>query len=358
MKKIIIICVGLALVFGILYQLPVLAQEKQDKTAPEESKEVTLQDKIKSLIKDLGANEAKVRENATKELKDIGAPAIPALKEALNNDDPEVCWRARIILRSIERARQSEDSEKEDKVQILPKKTPNVTNRNSMNIIIQGSEPYQSFSLQQDTSGKVKVTIKKKTNEGTEKTETYEANSMEEFIKKYPDVAKQYGLQEPGKHEIPEMNPDDLLEDFGESWGKEFERIQKQMREMEERMKRLFEGKEEDDFNIPKIVPKRLPKETPNQTSELGMMVSLIEPALKEQLKLSDENGILVEEVKKDSLAEKIGFVKWDVVLNVNDEPVKSIWEFKRLMKEALGKDELQVFIIRKGEKQVLKYKK
>jgi hypothetical protein len=56
---------------------------------------------IPSLIADLGAEEAAVRENATRRLRAIGRPAVPALVKASSSSDPEVRDRAMRILVSL-----------------------------------------------------------------------------------------------------------------------------------------------------------------------------------------------------------------------------------------------------------------
>jgi Tol biopolymer transport system component len=57
--------------------------------------------KIQELIERLGAEDFKVREEATEELKKIGQDAEPYLKKALNHKDPEVRYRAEYILSII-----------------------------------------------------------------------------------------------------------------------------------------------------------------------------------------------------------------------------------------------------------------
>lgn len=333
---------------GLLVVLVVIAGSSYPVLTPAEEKKVSepeLQEKIKNLIKDLGNDEARVREKATKELKEIGEPAVPLLKEAMESDDAEISWRTRIILRAIERKKQESKEHKDDLVKPEPKI-----------IKIPHSE---SFTFIQEPSGKITITIKRKNREGKEETETYTADSLEEFVKKYPEISKKYELGQPEKGGTPEVEPDDLLEGLNESLQNEMERIRKHMKEMEERMKRLMEDANPLEWELPDLIPKRQPKITPSdKQTELGMVISPVEQALREQLKLSEESGILVREVKKGSLAEKMGFQQYDIALSVNDEGIENIWEFKRVMKEALQKDVVQVSIIRKGEKQVLKYKK
>lgn len=337
MKRLIGLLVVLVMIAGIGY--PVLTPAEEKKVSDPE-----LQEKIKNLIKDLGNDEARVRERVTKELKEIGEPAVPLLKQAMESDDAEISWRARIILRAIDRKKQESNEHKDETV------------KPEFKIKIPHSE---SFVFIQEPSGKITITIKRKTTEGKEESETYTADSLEEFVRKYPEISKKYGLGKGEKDERPEITPDDLMEDFNELWQKELGRVREHMKKMEEKMKQLLEDGNPLGWELPDLIPKRQPKITPSaKQGELGMVISPVEQTLREQLKLAEDSGILVREVKKDSLAEKMGFQQYDIVLSVNDEEIENIWKFKRVMKEALQKDTVEIHIIRKGERQVLKYKK
>jgi hypothetical protein len=57
---------------------------------------------LKQLIHDLGSDDFSVREKATQGLSEIGRPALPALREALQSTDAEVRQRARRIMDSIQ----------------------------------------------------------------------------------------------------------------------------------------------------------------------------------------------------------------------------------------------------------------
>jgi hypothetical protein len=57
-----------------------------------------LDKKIKELINKLGDEDWEVREQATKDLGDVGEPAVPYLEQALQDPDPEVRMRAGSIL--------------------------------------------------------------------------------------------------------------------------------------------------------------------------------------------------------------------------------------------------------------------
>jgi hypothetical protein len=63
---------------------------------------VATKDEIPALVKQLGDDSPKVREEASQKLRHFGGEALPALKEALQNDDPEVLSRAQIISKQID----------------------------------------------------------------------------------------------------------------------------------------------------------------------------------------------------------------------------------------------------------------
>ena len=60
---------------------------------------------IPALVQQLGDADFRVREAAGRKLREIGKPAMPALREALTCGDPEICSRADSLLRQIERPR-------------------------------------------------------------------------------------------------------------------------------------------------------------------------------------------------------------------------------------------------------------
>lgn len=64
-------------------------------------------EKIAKLIEQMGSGNFAERENATKELAEIGVPALEALRKAAKNDDAEVRKRAEELLPKIERQAES-----------------------------------------------------------------------------------------------------------------------------------------------------------------------------------------------------------------------------------------------------------
>src|SRR5882672_12924879 len=57
---------------------------------------------VDALIAQLGHDDFKIREDASGKLAKIGKPAIPSLRQATKNGDPEVQSRAEMIIKRIE----------------------------------------------------------------------------------------------------------------------------------------------------------------------------------------------------------------------------------------------------------------
>ena len=79
------------------------AASGQDRTgaAAERGVEKIDEARIRKLIEQLGADQWRVREQATRALAEIGPAALPALRKAMLSDDLEVSARARMIYRGL-----------------------------------------------------------------------------------------------------------------------------------------------------------------------------------------------------------------------------------------------------------------
>lgn len=324
--------------------------------------------RISSLIKDLEADNWETREKATDELRKIGEKALPALKEAAESNDPEVAWRAKIIIRSLEKTKRTRPERSTDELDIG--KSVSIwepqTLSSRIKIFVQEMGPgttTKSFSFSTDASGKVTVTIKEETEDGETEEKTYTADSMEEFKQKYPEVVKKYGIgiDEPVEIEIPEIEIEleDIWEEFSKSWGRRWDELHKELEEMRKSFRRPFEERDWlDELFRPKRSRPHKTKPIITAVDDLGIKVEYIEPALRTQLELSEDNGVLVSKVETDSPGQKTGLQQHDIILEINNQPIKTIWEFRRLMKEVLDKSDAEILIIRKGEKKILNFKK
>jgi hypothetical protein len=58
--------------------------------------------RIAALVADLGHDDYQTRKAAHAKLMEIGQPAVPALQAAVQSDDPEIVWRAKMILGKVD----------------------------------------------------------------------------------------------------------------------------------------------------------------------------------------------------------------------------------------------------------------
>jgi hypothetical protein len=88
----------------------------------------------------------------------------------------------------------------------------------------------------------------------------------------------------------------------------------------------------------------------------LGIHCMPAHPAMRSQLKLAADEGILVAEVMADSPAAKAGIKEHDLLLSAGDKPLKDVKQFMTLLDE--NKDqELPFTVLRAGEKMTVAVK-
>lgn len=324
---------------------------------------------VDELISDLGADSAETREAATDELVARGDLAVPALEKAKESDDPEISWRARSALREI-RGRGEKTSGRQRALGTGPRSAGS-----SISIRIGGPG---ALSMSQDPDGRVTVTVSEDEN-GVSTTKTYTADSMEEFREKYPEVARKYGIGEGGfgglkidfghgsgggftiDEEDPFAGIDERLKGNMEGFRKQMD---EQMRELDRIMKELREGRPPDFPGRRRVLPPSEEGEEPRSaeatppaspTPLFGATLSVLEPALRYQLDLPGDEGILVDEVRPGSIAEKAGLQQYDVILKVDQDPVVSALGFRRQWKKASLNPVTEITVLRGGERQVLR---
>jgi hypothetical protein len=352
-------------------------------------------EKIDALVKDLGAEKAEARDRAAKELEAIGAPAVAALKEAATSDDPEVAWRARTILDRVEGA-----SPREGKAVPRGKAGREDGSRlHSFNFRFSPGTSGSSVIITQDGSGRVNVKVTEDEN-GKAVTKSYEAETPEEFRKKYPEVAKQYGIgaeegraprvfrdfvPPPRLFEKWGIDEDFFDRDWPNDFGRDLDQLQDRLRkQMDDVLRR--HGMEPGAVRPPRRLrepdadtepPARNREEAeraeappgdrkgpareadkPSTPATLGVRVTEVEPALRAQLKLGEQEGVLVEEVQPGGRAAKAGLQVHDVIVSVGGTPVKGMWELRRVLRDAAeaGKGGVvAIEFIRAGERMTRK---
>lgn len=252
-------------------------------------------------------------------------------------------------------------------------------------------EDGREYTFKTTRDGKVEGKVVGRTG-AEESTREFSYASEEEFEKADPDLFKIY-QDHVGEGSGFEFHEGPFHFQF-RSEG--FEEMQKALEEMRknmersfggfgerdlpeelERMRRRLEGRDEEkwDREVPdREVPDReMPEEgrkaIERATEEAarraegheirpafgGLTGSPVDPALRAQLNLEGDRGLLVSEVEPGSQAERFGLVKWDLVLAANGEPVASVADYQRVL-EATGEGgEVVLSIVRRGEEKELR---
>jgi Do/DeqQ family serine protease len=81
--------------------------------------------------------------------------------------------------------------------------------------------------------------------------------------------------------------------------------------------------------------------------SKLGMTVMGITSSQRREHKLKSEAGVMISEVQPQSMAQRVGIRKGDLILQVNDEEISSLQDYQKAMARALRRDSVLLLIQR-----------
>ena len=268
---------------------------------------------IDRLIRQLGAEEFAVREKATEELRKIGKPAEEALrKTADKSDDPEVRERARTILEGL-----------------APKPKAQAPRRgvNGSSVTVQsinGDSTYKiapgdgnpAITFHKDKAGAVKLDFADEKGESA----SVAAESLENFVKDHKGLAGRFGISEEGI-------------DYGGA------RVS-------------FKGGLQ---AIPFPRAFRAPKLLFDEDDDRGALraegATFVKPsdALRAQVDLPENQGLVVAKIEEGGAAESAGLRKNDVLLEIDGNKVTSI----RTVRDHLTKTS-SLEVLRKGKRETL----
>ena len=99
-----------------------------------------------------------------------------------------------------------------------------------------------------------------------------------------------------------------------------------------------------------RLVPERLPGQ-PSEGSEsrLGVTVANISSALAYRLGTNDTRGAVVAGVEKGSSAYQVGLEVGDIIRQINDQRIRNVEEYEKLISKIKSKDRLILLIERAG---------
>ncbi|MBI5359002.1 MAG: PDZ domain-containing protein [Planctomycetes bacterium] len=349
----------------------------------QDSKTASRED-IQKLVIQLGDNDPEIRDQTTKRLMEIGEPAKAELEKAVKSDDPEVSWRATKILEAIKPA-DSKLSEEQTAGQPL---RPQGHIRISPNINIQSN----GYSITKDSTGKITLSLTEKDENGKPAIKTYTADNVEEFMKKYPEIAEKYGINKDSfsdndfsfqfKQDFDE-NLDDVLKDFHKKFNfnrdfgnmddledflkhfddnfKDFDDMFNRQKSLKEKLEEMLKNKRRQPQEQPQETPRRAPAPA-IQTgvrlcNDFGADFASVDEETRTKFGLPAVNGITATNMRKNGTAKKIGLLENDVVMSVNGQEVNSYLGFRRLLCENLGSDSVTLNIIRDKKSQIITVK-
>lgn len=307
--------------------------------------------KVGDLIRDLGADEYSARERAESELRKMGSAAIPALKGALEDKDPERALRAERLLGELEKKHDGSPGE------------PRPRSRTWT--------AYRDFgrgiTFETHPDGKVELTVREAAPDGAKKeTHTYRADSLEDFKKKYPELMAKYDLDnvvpkqkwdfsgDPGEDWDPwkkRFDPNWLWEKntFGKFALPWFPFNSGSLEGWMEEQKKLVE-----EFRKLEPLARGAARREEAGKPQLGISVERPASALVDQLGLGPQEGLVVAEVRPGSPAERAGLKKYDVLVKVNGKPLAGPEDLRQDVEVGL-KNGMELEVLRHGKRETIK---
>jgi hypothetical protein len=86
----------------------------------------------------------------------------------------------------------------------------------------------------------------------------------------------------------------------------------------------------------------------------IGLQLEPASAALRRQLGVAEDRGLVVVELFPDTPAVKAGFEKYDLLVQQGDEPVKDIEAFNNVVQETKGERELAITLYRGGKQRII----
>jgi hypothetical protein len=249
------------------------------------------------LVKKLGAEDYTVREEAQKKLIEMGEKAVPALEEALKSDDLEVRLRAGRALRAIGSKPEPQEAAPDAGQQPA---TPGIQQRMT------------SFQVGPDG---VVVTVTR-TVDGKQETKTYKGTSLEELKEKYPELKDQLGTG--FQFHFGSTRDDQDMDKFWKDMNRGFDDFDEDVRNWQrdlDSMRRWLEHWQNQPHRMRQDQRLAIPG------AMLGVRVSVPTPVLDAQLELRGR-GLVVDAVEKDSLADRLGLQRFDILIELNGHEI------------------------------------
>ena len=89
----------------------------------------------------------------------------------------------------------------------------------------------------------------------------------------------------------------------------------------------------------------------------VGVAVQDITPAVAQYFKYDSADGVLISQVFKESAAERAGLKQGDIIVNINDQPVRDQFGYQAALDEFTANDTLTMTVFRDGKPLTLEVK-
>ncbi|MGD8228040.1 MAG: DegQ family serine endoprotease, partial [Desulfobacteraceae bacterium] len=103
------------------------------------------------------------------------------------------------------------------------------------------------------------------------------------------------------------------------------------------------------EVKIGKLKEEEAEEEFAEEVSDLGMTVDKITPELARQFGLSDERGLVVVQVENNSPAGEAGLRRGDIILEMDQEPMKDLDEYRKKIRQYKKGDTI-LFLVKRRE--------
>jgi serine protease Do len=115
-------------------------------------------------------------------------------------------------------------------------------------------------------------------------------------------------------------------------------------------IKVLRRGKEEEfSIRVGEYADRTVAAAAEPSKKDLGLTVETLDRGKAKEFKLKEERGLVVTEVAKNGPAARAGLRPGDLIKEVNQQPVSSIEEYRRLLGESM-KGDIDLFLIKRGD--------